>query len=233
MEPRPFPRCVDPKPWRVIWAYHPVMNTWGSGSRTCPNSKNSKHLRTLVQRSSLKSPLGLMNMNHQFLFTPYIALLPTTLSSPSAINSPTSLSITELVPYFQDVKAHNRGPVPDVPPVILDRIRQGDARALQVMQGHAKAYNSFELVKYCTKAGVPPPPDKPQAPPAKSSPPITRCQLPCSTQSLGSTSPQKPSHRTSYSGCLHIWPPASSYTYRFQTPALPPQGSCCLLSPLG
>ena len=32
----PSPQAVDSKPWRVIWAYHPVMGTWGSGSRTCP-----------------------------------------------------------------------------------------------------------------------------------------------------------------------------------------------------
>ena len=38
--------------------------------------------------------MGLTHMNHQFLFTPYIVLWPTIPSSPSAINSPTSLSTT-------------------------------------------------------------------------------------------------------------------------------------------
>ena len=27
----PAPAAVDNKPWRVIWPYHPILNTWSKG----------------------------------------------------------------------------------------------------------------------------------------------------------------------------------------------------------
>ena len=178
----PSPDAVDPKPWRVIWAYHPVMNTWGSGSRTCPKLSKFQTPEDLGTEILSELPTGFDEYEPSVLIYPLYRIIAyhtvQSIRYKLANFLEHHLSQRELVPYFQDLKAHNRGPVPDVPQVILDRIRQGDARALQVMQGHAKAYNSFELVKYCTKAGVPPPPDKPQGPPAKSSPPITDANFP-------------------------------------------------------
>ena len=178
----PSSDAVDPKPWRVIWAYHPVMNTCGSGSRTCPQLSKFKTSEDLGTEIVSELPNGFDTYEPSVLIYPLYRIMAyhtvQSIRYKLANFLEHHLSQRELVPYFHDLKAHNRGPVPDVPQGIVDRIRQGDARALQVMRGHAQAYNSFELIKYCTKNGVPPPPAKPQGPPAKPSPPITDADFP-------------------------------------------------------
>ena len=32
----PSPEAVDNKPWRAIWPYHPILNTWSKGSGNTP-----------------------------------------------------------------------------------------------------------------------------------------------------------------------------------------------------
>ena len=151
----PSPQAVDSKPWRVIWAYRPVMGTWGSGSRTCPKLSKFQAPEDLSTEILSELPPGFDEYEQSVLIYPLYRIIAyhtvQSIRYKLANFLEYQLSQQDLVPYFQDLKAHNRGPVPEVPQVILDRIRQGDARALQVMQGHAKAYNSFELVNTVPK----------------------------------------------------------------------------------
>ena len=90
----PSPDAVDPKPWRVIWAYHPVMNTWGSGSRTCPKLQKFQTPEDLGTEILSELPTGFDEYEPSVLIYPLYRIIAYHTVQSIRYNSPTSLSIT-------------------------------------------------------------------------------------------------------------------------------------------
>ena len=96
----PSPEAVDPKPWRVIWPYQPILNTWSKGSGTTPNCDKFKSTAELEEATLAELPPGLDQYGQAALIFPLyrlIALSDTSL--PNGLSS-NSLSVTPL-PTFR------------------------------------------------------------------------------------------------------------------------------------
>ena len=155
----PSPEAVDPKPWRVIWPYHPILNTWSKGSGTTHNCGKFKSTKELEEATLAELPPGLDQYGQAALIFPLYRLIAYHTVQPIRYKFAQwielQLSQRDPAPYFQDLKLPDHGPVPLVPTDVVARIAQADHHTMQVMQGHQSAYNAYELNKYCKKYEIP------------------------------------------------------------------------------
>ena len=191
----PAPAAVDNKPWRVIWPYHPILNTWSKGSGNTPSVDKFKHIDDLDEATLAELPPGHEDYGQGALIFPLYRIIAyhsvQQVRYKFAQWLELQLSQRDLAPYFHDLKLLDRGPVPIIPPEVVTRIAHADHHAMLVMHGKKSAYNAYELKKYCNRNEIPfpltsssPPPPRPQVLP-----------LPLKLTTLPSQKPNQPNQQ--------------------------------------
>ena len=77
----PASEAVDKKPWRVIWPYHPILNTWSKGSGDTPTVDKFKHIDDLDEATVAELPPGHEDYSQGALIFPSTASLHITRSN--------------------------------------------------------------------------------------------------------------------------------------------------------
>ena len=189
----PASEAVDKKPWRVIWPYHPILNTWSKGSGNTPTVDKFKHIDDLDEATVAELPPGHEDYSQGALIFPLYRIIAyhtvQQVRYKFAQWVELQLSQRDLAPYFHDLKLPDRGPVPLIPPEVVTRIAQADHHAMLVMHGKRNAHNSFELKKYCNKQEIPFPLTTAAAP---GPPPATKANYPSLSETTSAKSATKP-----------------------------------------
>ena len=189
----PASEAVDKKPWRVIWPYHPILNTWSKGSGNTPTVDKFKHIDDLDEATVAELPPGHEDYSQGALIFPLYRIIAyhtvQQVRYKFAQWVELQLSQRDLAPYFHDLKLPDRGPVPLIPPEVVTRIAQADHHAMLVMHGKRNAHNSFELKKYCNKQEIPFPLTTAAAP---GPPPATKAHYPSLSETKSAKSATKP-----------------------------------------
>ena len=189
----PASEAVDKKPWRVIWPYHPILNTWSKGSGNTPTVDKFKHIDDLDEATVAELPPGHEDYSQGALIFPLYRIIAyhtvQQIRYKFAQWVELQLSQRDLAPYFHDLKLPDRGPVPLIPPEVVTRIAQADHHAMLVMHGKRNAHNSFELKKYCNKQEIPFPLPTAAAP---GPPPATKANYPSLSETTSAKSATKP-----------------------------------------
>ena len=184
----PASEAVDKKPWRVIWPYHPILNTWSKGSGNTP-----KHMDELDEATVAELPPGHEDYSQGALIFPLYRIIAyhtvQQVRYKFAQWLELQLSQRDLAPYFHDLRLPDRGPVPLIPPEVVTRIAHADHHAMLVMHGKRNAYNAFELKKYCNKNEIPFPLTTAAAP---GPPPATKANYPSLSEAKSAKSATKP-----------------------------------------
>ena len=136
----PASEAVDKKPWRVIWPYHPILNTWSKGSGNTPTVDKFKHIDDLDEATVAELPPGHEDYSQGALIFPLYRIIAyhtvQQVRYKFAQWLELQLSQRDLAPYFHDLRLPDRGPVPLIPPEVVTRIAHADHHAILVM--HAK-----------------------------------------------------------------------------------------------
>ena len=168
------------------------MNTWQHGNKTCPHCEKFHSQDDLGPEILSELPPHFDEYSQAVLIYPAYRIIAyhtlQTIRYKLANFLELQLFERDLAPYFADRKSHARGPVPDVPPAIVERVRQGDQLALRVMNGQTPAYNKWELDKYCAKAGITVPFS---APSSTAPPPVTGGHYPALPKSSSTSAPYR------------------------------------------
>ena len=112
----PAPEAVDNKPWRVIWPYHPILNTWSKGSGNTPTVDKFKHIDDLDEATQAELPPGHEDYSQGALIFPLYRIIAyhtvQQVRYKFAQWLELQLSQRDLAPYFHDLRLPDRGPVP-------------------------------------------------------------------------------------------------------------------------
>ena len=188
----PASEAVDKKPWRVIWPYHPILNTWSKGSGNTPTVDKFKHIDDLDEATVAELPPGHEDYSQGALIFPLYRIIAyhtvQQVRYKFAQWLELQLSQRDLAPYFHDLKLPDRGPVPLIPPEVVTRIAHADHHGMLVMHGKRNAHNSFELKKYCNKQEIPFPLTTAAAP---GPPPATKANYPSLSETKSAKSATK------------------------------------------
>ena len=145
----PSPEAVDNKPWRAIWPYHPILNTWSKGSGNTPTVDKFKPTDELDDATRAELPPGHEEYGQGALIFPLYRIIAYHSVQPIRYKFAQwlelQLSQRDLAPYFHDLKLPDRGPVPIIPQEVVTRIAQADHHVMLVMHGRKTAYNAYEL----------------------------------------------------------------------------------------
>ena len=193
----PAPEAVDNKPWRVIWPYHPILNTWSKGSGNAPPVDKFKHIDDLDEATQAELPPGHEDYSQGALIFPLYRIIAyhtvQQVRYKFAQWLELQLSQRDLAPYFHDLKLPDRGPVPIIPPEVVTRIAHADHHAMLVMHGKKSAYNAYELKKYCNRNEIPFPltSSSPSTTAAPGPPPATKANYPSLSEAKSAKSATK------------------------------------------
>ena len=194
----PAPEAVDTKPWRVIWPYHPILNTWSKGTGNTPTVDKFKHIDDLDEATQAELPPGHEDYSQGALIFPLYRIIAyhtvQQVRYKFAQWLELQLSQRDLAPYFHDLRLPDRGPVPLIPPEVVTRIAHADHHAMLVMHRKRNAYNAFELKKYCNKNEIPFPltSSSPSTAAAPGPPPATKANYPSLSEAKSAKSATKP-----------------------------------------
>ena len=193
----PASAAVDNKPWRAIWPYHPILNTWSKGSGNTPSVDKFKPIDDLDEATRAELPPGHEDYGQGALIFPLYRII--SYHSVQQVRYKFAqwlelqLSQRDLAPYFHDLKLPDRGPVPIIPPEVVTRIAHADHHAMLVMHGKKSAYNAYELKRYCTRNEIPFPltSSPPSTTAAPGPPPATKANYPSLSEAQSAKSANK------------------------------------------
>ena len=193
----PSPAAVDNKPWRAIWPYHPILNTWSKGSGNTPSVDKFKPIDDLDEATRAELPPGHEDYGQGALIFPLYRIIAYHSVQPVRYKFAQwlelQLSQRDLAPYFHDLKLPDRGPVPIIPQEVVTRIAHADHHAMLVMHGLKTAYNAYELKRYCTRNEIPFPltSSSPSTTAASGPPPATKANYPSLSEAKSAKSATK------------------------------------------
>ena len=193
----PSPAAVDNKPWRAIWPYHPILNTWSKGSGNTPSVDKFKPIDDLDEATRAELPPGHEDYGQGALIFPLYLIIAYHSVQPVRYKFAQwlelQLSQRDLAPYFHDLKLPDRGPVPIIPQEVVTRIAHADHHAMLVMHGLKTAYNAYELKRYCTRNEIPFPltSSSPSTTAASGPPPATKANYPSLSEAKSAKSATK------------------------------------------
>ena len=192
----PASAAVDQKPWRAIWPYHPILNTWSKGSGNTPTVDKFKPIDDLDDATRAELPPGHEDYGQGALIFPFYRIIAyhsvQQVRYKFAQWLELQISQRALAPYFHDLKLPDRGPVPIIPPEVVTRIAHADHHAMLVMHGSKSAHNAYELKRYCTRKEIPFPLTTTTAP---GPPPATKANYPPLSEAKSAKSTPKASSK--------------------------------------
>ena len=142
----------NPRTWRVIWPYHPVISTFSTGSKIHTHSANFAVIEELSEHVQEEIPEILDSNRDCVIFHKTLPLAifhsNQTVRWKFANHLDRLFQERPLTPFLAPIRNNQTG-IPAVPDNVTRRITTALELALQVAQGKASPYSDYNLKKDC------------------------------------------------------------------------------------
>ena len=142
----------NPRTWRVIWPYHPVISTFSTGSKIHTHSANFAVIEELSEHVQEEIPEILDSNRDCVIFHQTLPLAifhsNQTVRWKFANHLDRLFQERPLTPFLAPIRNNQTG-IPAVPDNVTRRITTALELALQVAQGKAPPYSDYNLKKDC------------------------------------------------------------------------------------
>ena len=142
----------NPRTWRVIWPYHPVISTFSTGSKIHTHSANFAVIEELSEHVQEEIPEILDSNRDCVIFHKTLPLAifhsNQTVRWKFANHLDRLFQERPLTPFLAPIRNNQTG-IPAVPDNVTRRITTALELALQVAQGKAPPYSDYNLKKDC------------------------------------------------------------------------------------